>query len=88
VVAPPKCRPLGHHLINKKRIGPFRKHFSCFDHVWPAPEPRGELMDAERWPLGSHWPPQGLGDLDHQPGPIGPMIPRLLLDAHAVFEPP
>src|SRR4029453_7822320 len=27
VVDPPKCSPLGHHLINKKGIGHFRKQF-------------------------------------------------------------
>ena len=87
-VDPPTCSPLGHHLINTKGIGHCRKQCSCVDHVLPATAPRFEIIDAARWPLGSHRPQQGLRDLDHAHGQLRPLINRRLLDAQEVCEPP
>jgi hypothetical protein len=88
MVDPPQFSHVGHHLIDKKGIGQFRKQFSCFNHVFAPTEPRFEVIDAERWPLASHRANQGLGDIDPTHGEIGTIINRPLLDAHEVFKPP
>jgi hypothetical protein len=54
----------------------------------PATTPCCESRDAARGPPGAHRPPQGLGAMAHAQGQMRTMIPRLLRDAHEVFEPP